>query len=958
MPQSMQRRTTRFVKIWDRTAEVVITLGGLAVLAAMLGICVFLVWNAAPLILSGEIDREAGVRGELADTRPVAVMLVAGPRRGLLINDDGTVGSLSIDSGSVLGVRRVIRERPTTVHFEPAARRVTYGFEDGTLQAVVLAYRWYQVDKAMSLPGVADLQDGDILKFTTQQLRETAVTLPGAPREVAPDDYIERVAEDTYYIWTLESTQGERTEPMLGDGPVTTVSTVSTGRTQRFYVAARENGPATFARVRVTRPLGGGDIRERASFHAVDLTASGFDTRPEYLFVQGQGDAVYAVWADGRFVRFSTQDLSNIIAAESTLLTEPGTAVTDAVMALGGRTLIVGESSGKVTTWTEVADPLTATPDLTRLARTAVMTVGASPIVDIGINDRDRSVAIGTADGRIEMRNITSQKIIGELPPGATGGQGAAALVRPAPSVDGVFALAEDQSWRFWPVEPGHASASITSLFGKIHYEGYEQPEFIYQSTGTETSEPKYSITPLVFGTLKATVVAMLFAMPIAVLAAIYTSEFLHPDLRKTIKPAIELMASLPSVVLGFVAAILLAPLVARFLPAVLVMLVVVPLCVMLAAHAWRLVPQDLARRLPTLGHLALVTVVVGIGVLLSTGVGPDGQRVGLGGVVEKTLFGPTTQDLLIRSGSFEVAEREDLPAWVGGRTAFEGEDLRRLRRAGFDEVDGEVVRVVPGEIDPEVATLYSNVRIRDWLDSNYGSAWPGWFVVMVVPGVVLVGLINAGPLARRWTDFTHNMPRQRVLLYEFIKFITSVLAVLLIAAAGAWMLTLAGLDPRDSVFGSFSLRNTLVVGIIMGFAVIPIIYTISEDALRSVPAGLRSASLGCGATAWQTAIRVVLPVAGSGIFSACMVGLGRAVGETMIVLMATGNTPEMSPNIFSGFRALSANIATEMPEAPVGSTHYRVLFLCGLVLFAMTLVVNTIAELVRQRFRRRNAAL
>ncbi len=173
-----------------------------------------------------------------------------------------------------------------------------------------------------------------------------------------------------------------------------------------------------------------------------------------------------------------------------------------------------------------------------------------------------------------------------------------------------------------------------------------------------------------------------------------------------------------------------------------------------------------------------------------------------------------------------------------------------------------------------------------------------------------------------------------------------------------ASLLQAAGFDLRDSVFGQFSQRNTLVVGLIMGIAVIPIIYTISEDAIRSVPDSLRSASLGVGATPWQTAVRVVLPVAGSGVFSACMIGLGRAVGETMIVLMATGNTPEMSWNIFSGFRTLAANIAVELPEAPRGGTHYRVLFLCGLVLFAMTLVINTTAEIVRQHFRKRNASL
>jgi phosphate transport system permease protein len=139
-----------------------------------------------------------------------------------------------------------------------------------------------------------------------------------------------------------------------------------------------------------------------------------------------------------------------------------------------------------------------------------------------------------------------------------------------------------------------------------------------------------------------------------------------------------------------------------------------------------------------------------------------------------------------------------------------------------------------------------------------------------------------------------------------------------------------------------------------MGFAVIPIVYTIAEDALNAVPEHLRAASLGAGATPWQTAVRVILPTAMSGIFSAVMVGLGRAVGETMIVLMAAGGTAVLDVNPFNGFRTLSANLATELPEAVRDSTHYRILYLAALVLFALTFALNTAAELVRQRFRRR----
>jgi phosphate transport system permease protein len=112
------------------------------------------------------------------------------------------------------------------------------------------------------------------------------------------------------------------------------------------------------------------------------------------------------------------------------------------------------------------------------------------------------------------------------------------------------------------------------------------------------------------------------------------------------------------------------------------------------------------------------------------------------------------------------------------------------------------------------------------------------------------------------------------------------------------------------------------------------------------------------GASRWQTVTRVVLPTASPGIFAAIMVGFGRAVGETMIVLMATGNTPIMDLSPFDGFRTLSANIAVEIPEAPAGGTLYRTIFLAALLLFVLTFAVNTVAELVRQRLRRKYSSL
>ena len=168
--------------------------------------------------------------------------------------------------------------------------------------------------------------------------------------------------------------------------------------------------------------------------------------------------------------------------------------------------------------------------------------------------------------------------------------------------------------------------------------------------------------------------------------------------------------------------------------------------------------------------------------------------------------------------------------------------------------------------------------------------------------------------------------------------------------SASQWVTAAWGLD--------YDQRNALVVGLAMGFAVIPTIFSVAEDALFGVPQHLTRGSLALGANLWQTLWRVVLPTASPGIFSAIMVGFGRAVGETMIVLMATGNTPIMDANIFSGMRTLSANIAVEIPESVVGSAHYRILFLSGLVLFAFTFLFNSLAEFVRQRLRKKYSSL
>ena len=229
--------------------------------------------------------------------------------------------------------------------------------------------------------------------------------------------------------------------------------------------------------------------------------------------------------------------------------------------------------------------------------------------------------------------------------------------------------------------------------------------------------------------------------------------------------------------------------------------------------------------------------------------------------------------------------------------------------------------------------------------------------LLLVGPVVVLVGAVLWNITPRRWRE---RIPTGR----ELLLIVPLVLLGFLLAQ---WLgpLVEAAFFRGDykqwvfDVFGQqFEQRNSIVIGIAMGFAVIPIIFTISEDAFSNVPPSFKSASYALGASRWQTAWRVIVPTASPGVFSAVMIGFGRAVGETMIVLMATGNTPILSFSPFNGMRTLSANIAVEIPEAPVAGTLYRVLFIAALLLFILTFACNTIAEVVRQRLRERYQAV
>lgn len=466
--------------------------------------------------------------------------------------------------------------------------------------------------------------------------------------------------------------------------------------------------------------------------------------------------------------------------------------VTALNLLLGGRALVLGLDSGALQVWFRAA----TSGEVDRLTFVRQFPPHAAPIRHLVASRRDKGFLAVDDAGGMGLYHSTSERVLWRGNVGA----GRVDAVAFAPKADGIL-LAHGGGLSRFAVDNPHPDVSLWSLFGPVWYEGYDGPAFVWQSSsGTDDFEPKFSLTPLLVGTLKGTFYALLIAIPLGVFAAMYVSQFMHPRLRNVVKPAVEIMAALPSVVLGFLAGLWLAPRVESGFPAMLLMLIAFPVAVIASGYCWDKLPSRWRYRVPAGSEAVLFVAALAV----------------------------ATYACLLLNEPFE-------------QLAFGG-------------------------------------SFRAWLYDTLGL-------------------------------------------------------------------------PYDQ-------RNAVVVGLAMGFAVIPIIFAISEDAFSNVPRNLVSGSLALGANRWQTVSRVVLPTASPGIFSAIMVGFGRAVGETMIVLMATGNTPIQDWNPFNGFRTLSANIAVEIPEAPQFGTLYRVLFLAALLLFVVTFIVNTAAELVRQRLRERYARL
>jgi len=731
------------VKFLDRVATWVISFGGVFIILSVLFIFVFIFAEALPLFRGAKGERLATLSlasaADAAHTAPLAVGVDEYQRYLYDVTPDARVLFFRVQDGALhreMPIAGLAGATVTTASRSLQGDLVAAGTADG--RVALLQVRFRPV-------------------FEEQKLKDLEMEL--RDRGLVEVDPLKRPVRDVSYE---ETPEGEKTvAALVADDEIVLVR-----------VEAPPDGeaePAPAPSLETLRTKGEAVTRVRL----------------------GRAGTLAAATASGVLYHWEIASGTAQLTDTTKVSEAPLTAVE---WALGGNSVLVGDEKGGVSAWFRARPRPEA--DL-EMVKAHEFEGQGSAILSIASSIRERSFATTARDGSVFLRHLTSERTLLRFP---GGGQAADSAIV-TPRADGILVKRADGTVERYSLENPHPEFSWRAMLGKVWYENYPRPEYVWQSTGgTDDFEPKMSLVPLIFGTIKATFYALVFAIPLAVMGALYTSQFIHPSIKAKVKPTVEIMAALPSVVIGFIAGLWLASRVEAHLVPVLLLVLFLPLAGTAGVLFWDKLPYELRRRLrPGMEVFVILPLLV-----------------------------------------------------VGGWLAF--------------------------QLGPWVEAGVFGNDVKHWLSAAL-----------------------------------------------------------------------------DLVYDQ---RNSVVVGLAMGFAVIPIIFTISEDAFSSVPQHLTAASLAVGASRWQTATRVVLPTASPGIFSAVMVGFGRAVGETMIVLMATGNTPVLDWSPFNGMRTLSANIAVEVPEAPYGGTLYRVLFLSACVLFLMTFFVNTVAELVRQRLRDKYKAI
>ncbi|WP_145184419.1 ABC transporter permease subunit [Pseudomonas sp. URMO17WK12:I11] len=740
-PELQRKRRIRALK--DRLTRWYVLVGGLAVLAAITLIFFYLAYVVLPLFQGAQLTQKPALA-------PSWLQQDAGKPLMIALEEQNLVGMRVADQGQVLFFDTKTGN---------ALKRVDLPLPPGTQVVSISA------DQPGSPLVVLGLSNGQALVFH----HTYKVTYPDNQKTITPG---------------LDYPYGQA--PFVLDDQARALEHVSVNVNGDTLMLAGSTG-AHLQVVELSRSenmMTGEVSTEQRRIELPQMTEA-----VKNIFIDPRQQWLYVINGRATADVFSLRDKS--LNGRYRLTDSADTEITATAPLVGGISLIIGDSKGRLAQWFMARDP----DGEQRFKQIRTFQMGKSPIVQIDAEERRKGFIALDSAGQLGVFHSTAHRTL---------------LVEPVAEGPGVLAFSPranriiiEQGGKLLPLSlrNPHPEVSFSALWGKVWYENYDEPKYVWQSTASNTDfEPKLSLSPLTYGTLKAAFYAMILAAPLAIAAAIYTAYFMAPGMRRKVKPVIELMEAMPTVILGFFAGLFLAPYLEGHLPGVFSLFLIMPLGILLVGFGWSRLPESIRLRVP------------------------DGWEAAI--------------------------------------------------------------------LIPVILAI-------------------GWFALSVSPW--LESALFGGDM-RLWITETLGL--------------------------------------------RYDQRNALVVGIAMGFAVIPNIYSIAEDAVFSVPRSLTLGSLALGATPWQTLTRVVILTASPGIFSALMIGMGRAVGETMIVLMATGNTPVMELNIFEGMRTLAANVAVEMPESEVGGSHYRVLFLAALVLLMFTFVMNTLAELIRQRLRKKYSSL
>ncbi|WDF93307.1 ABC transporter permease subunit [Aeromonas dhakensis] len=729
-------------RIKDKLAKYGVTTGGALVLVALLLIFFYLLYVVKPIFNGASMEPTASftlpIQGKTA-----WLGVEEQNEIGYRFSDQGQVNFFAVQNdgkvkvGQSLGQAQVKGDITAVAPPSPGQKLMAYGFADGKAQVVQPAFK-------VSYPN-------DV------RVIEPSLQYPFGEEPVVVDP-----AGKALSLMVFEATKDK----------MATAAVTADGRGVMMVMSGEENFLS-------------GEVEWSAQNYSIPSLPRHVD---QMLLTPNL--RILFVREGNRLSVYDMHNLNDISLRNVLEINAPDANVTRVELLSGASSLLVGNDNGVISQWFEVAR------DGKRQFTQIRDFKGDGAVAQLTPEHFRKGFISADKSGTISFFHATGEtKLLSEK---VEGGPLAALAISPRHNV---LLMQQGDAFKLFAVENEHPEVTWSALWQQVWYEGYPEPQYVWQSTSASNDfEAKLSLVPLVFGTLKASFYAMVFAVPLGVAGAIYTAYFMSAGLRKYVKPTVEIMAALPTVILGFLAGLWLAPIIEGALPGVVLLLILLPMGMLLTALIWNYLPE----------------------------------------------------------------------------------------------------------------------RGKSWLPE-------GWHAILLIPVLLLIGwgAFAVSPLIEN--AFMHGDSR-------------------------IWLTHDMGIK--------FDQRNSLVVGIAMGFAVIPTIFSIAEDAVFSVPKHLTQGSLALGATPWQTLSRVVILTASPGIFSAVMMGLGRAVGETMIVLMATGNTPIMDFSMFQGLRTLAANIAVEMPESEVGSSHYRVLFLAAFVLFVFTFLFNTLAEFIRQRLREKYSSL